>query len=345
MELHQTVGDVAALLRGEVSGPSDRHLARLRSLEAAGPDDLAAVFRKESLKDAEQSEAACLVLGEGMQVAERDGRALVRVKDPELAIDTLAASFGPREQGPDAGVHPAAVIEAGAEVDPSVAVGPWAYVGAGARVGPGTRLWAHSYVGAQAVVGAGCKLYPNSFLGERCVLGDRVVLKPGAVVGSDGFGFRRGPEGQHIKSPQVGIVQVGNDVEVGANSTVDRARLEATVLADGVKLDDQVHVAHNSRLGEHTAMAGHTSVAGGATIGARVLMAGRAAVNGHTDVGDDSVLGACAIVLQDVPSGSYVLGYPAIPHKEWKRQVLSLKRLPAVIANMKSQAEGAQGGS
>ena len=347
MDLHQTVDAVARLLRGEVRGGGararERTLHHLRALDAAGPHDLGAVFRPEYQGAARRSAAGCLLVPQGFDLGDDDERVLIEVADPELAVDTLAATWGPREEGPDAGVHPLALVEDGAEVDPSAGVGPWAYVGRGAVVGPGSRLWARSYVGAGARVGAGCKLYPGVFLGDRCVLGDRVIVHAGAALGADGFGFRRGDDGRHHKSPQVGIVRVGDDVEIGANTTIDRARFEATVLEHGVKIDDQVHIAHNCVVGEDTAMAGHTSLAGGARLGKRVLVAGRAAVNGGVSVGDDTVLGAAAIVLKDVGPRQFVLGYPAGPAARWKRQVASLNRLPAHMARGRAGRDGEEG--
>jgi len=353
MQLHQTVADIAALVRGRVSGPSDVMLGALRPLASAGPEDLAAVFRPEYFKVAGVSRACCLIVpedasSEALSVirdrVEREGLALIQVQDPELAVDTVVATFGPREVGPAEGIHPAALVEEGAQLDPSVAVGPWAFVGRAARVGPGTRLWPRSYVGAHAVVGAGCKLYPGSYLGERCVVGDRVMLHPGAVLGADGFGFRVGADGAHIKSPQVGIVRVGDDVEIGANTTIDRARLESTTIGNGVKIDDQVHIAHNCSIGDHTAIAGHASLAGGVQLGKHVLVGGRAAVNSLIHVSDKTIIGGCAIVIQEPPAGEYVLGNPAVPHRKWKRQTLSLKRLPGLMADIRADRSGGSSG-
>lgn len=360
MHLHQTVAEVAALLRGRVSGPEDVVLGALRALDSAGPQDLAAVFRAQYLQASRDSRACCLILpesdtGAGQEPSEgfrtflaealAAGKSLIQVANPELAVDTIVATWGPREVGPAPGVHPAAVVEEGAVVDPSAAVGPFAYVGSGARVGPGTRLWARTYVGADAVVGAGCKLYPGSYLGERCTLGDRVILHAGAVLGADGFGFRPGPDGEHIKNPQVGIVTVGDDVEIGANTTVDRARLEATTIGNGVKIDDQVHVAHNCSIGDHTAIAGHTSMAGGARVGSRVIVAGRVAINSLISIPDRTILGGCAVVIKEPPAGEYVLGNPAVPHRQWKRQALSIERLPALIAELKASRPGGSRGA
>jgi len=343
MELHHTVADVAALVRGTVAGSPERRLSALRSLDSAGPDDLAAVFREEYLPAARTSRAGCLLVGAGSGLSSSRAQSLVVVADPELAVDTLAATCGPRDDGPEAGIHPLALVEPGAEVDASAGIGPWVFVGRGARIGPGSRVWARCFIGEGARVGAGCRLYPGVYLGARCSLGERVVVHAGAVLGADGFGFRRGRDGRHSKSPQVGTVEVGDDVEIGANSTIDRARFERTVIGHGVKIDDQVHIAHNCVVGDDSALAGHTSLAGGARLGRRVLMGGRAAVSSGVVVGDDAVLGASAIVLRDVGPGEYLLGLPAVPHRQWKRQVLSLQRLPDLMTRLRGQ-EGAPDG-
>ncbi len=350
MQLEQTVAEVAALVRGELlSGSGELRLSGLRSLELAGPHELAAVFRAGYVAAAHASKAGCLLVGKDFKLPESAGAgpepALITVENPELAVNTVVATWGPRELEPAVGVHPSAVVEPGAEVDPSAAVGPWVFVGRGARIGPGSRLWPRVYVGAGSEVGAGCRLYPGSYVGDRCTMGDRVILHAGAVLGADGFGFQPGPGGVQLKSPQVGIVALGDDVEVGANTTIDRARLEATVIGNGVKLDDQVHIGHNCEVGENTAIAAHCSLAGGAVVGKNVLMAGHCGVSGSGKVSDGAVLGACTIVVKQTPPGQYMIGFPAVSHRQWKRQALSLERLPALIADMKAARSGGSPGA
>ena len=253
-----------------------------------------------------------------------------------LPIDTITGTWGPELPGPAPGVHPSAVIEDGAELGDDVAVGPWVFVGAGARIGRGSRLWPRVYVGAGAVVGEGARLHPGAYVGARCVLGARVILRPGAVIGSDGFGFRRDAEGRHVRSPQVGTVELGDDVEIGSNTSIDRARLETTRIGEGTKLDALIQIGHNSTFGKHTVVIAHCAFAGGSTVGNHVMMSGMVGMNGKARVADGTIVGPYTLIDSDTRGGGEVLaGIPAVPITQWKRQVLSLRRLPDLIATVR----------
>lgn len=327
MKLDLTVADVAALVEGTVEGAAGRRLAALRAPELACPQDLAVLFRDT----AAPGRAGCLVVGATATLGASDERSLVRVTDPEAALDALTASRAPVDPGFGEGCHPTAVLAEDAQVDPSATLGPWVCVGAGARVGARCHLGPGVVLGARAVLGDDCVLGAHVVVGHDCELGRRVVVHPGTVIGADGFGFRQSG-GRHVKSPQVGAVVVGDDVEIGAHCTLDRARLEATVIGAGCKLDDQVHVAHNCRLGEHCALAAQTALSGGVVLGRGVLMGGRAGASDGVTIGDGAVLGGATVAFQDVPAGAFMLGNPARPHRLYKREVLSLRRLPDLIA-------------
>jgi len=344
MKLEQTVAEIAALVGGRVVGSPDRRLAALRSLELAGPDDLAAVFRAELFPVAEAGAAGCLIVSEDAALEAGDVRSLVAVSDPEAAVDRITAELGPPEPDPPPGRHPTAVVEDGARVDDGACLGAHVFVGRGARVGPRSRLWPGVFVGEDAVVGSDCRLFPGVYVGARCELGDRVLLHPGVVVGADGFGYRWAAPGHHAKSPQVGRVVLEDDVEIGANATVDRARLEVTRIGRGVKLDAQVHIGHNVTVGEHCAFAAQTTLAGRAKVGRRVLMGGMVGVYGGVEVGDDAKLGTFTLVLKDVASGEYQVGIPAVSHGQWKRQILSLSRLPGMMADLRASARKGEAG-
>jgi UDP-3-O-[3-hydroxymyristoyl] glucosamine N-acyltransferase len=335
MKLDRTVAELAALVGGSVEGAAERQVAQLCSPETAGGDDLAVIFSDSA--ELSTCCAGCLLVAEDSTQTFNPERSLIRVADPEAAFDGLAAEFGPRDRGPEPGIHPTAVVADSAEIDPTAALGAGVYVGAGARIGAGCVLWPGVCLGPGVILGSHCLLHFRVVVEARCRLGERVELHAGVVIGADGFGYRR--EGRiHVKSPQVGWVELGDDVEVGANSTIDRGRLAATSIGDRTKIDDGVHVAHNCRVGTDCALAGQVALAGGVRLGNGVLMGGRSGVSDGLTVPDGVVVGACAVVLQEPEPGQFLLGVPARPHREWKRQVLSLSRLPDVIARLKRDA-------
>ncbi|NQT85930.1 UDP-3-O-(3-hydroxymyristoyl)glucosamine N-acyltransferase, partial [bacterium] len=225
------------------------------------------------------------------------------------------------------GIHPAAVVADDAEVDPAASVGPLAVVESGAIVGAGTVLRAMTYVGRNARVGADCLLYPGAGVLDRCVLGDRVILHSGVVIGADGYGFDT-RDGVHHKIPQRGIVTVGDDVEAGANTTIDRARFGRTVIGAGTKLDNLIQVAHNVVTGEHCLIVAQAGIAGSVTLGHHVVVAAQAALVGHIQVGDGAIIGGKAGVTGDLDPGAVVLGAPHQDVRQERRSMIAYKRLP-----------------
>jgi UDP-3-O-[3-hydroxymyristoyl] glucosamine N-acyltransferase len=334
MKLQMTVTEVAALIEGHVEGSAERTLVALRSLEAAGPSELAVLFRGA----AEGCRAGCLVVAEDSELVADEGRSLIRVSDPEDALDVLASRGLPAP--PAAGRHPTAVVAEDAVVAADASLGPHCVVGAGARVGARSRLAPGVTLGAGVHVGADCELHAQVVVEHDCRLGDRVVIHAGTVIGADGFGYRQ-QGGRHVKSPQVGRVEIGDDVEIGAHTTIDRGRLEPTTVGAGTKIDDHVHIAHNCRIGEGCALAGTVALSGGVVLGRGVLMGGRSGASDGVTIGDGAVLGGCAVAKKDVPAGAFQLGDPATDHRSYKREVLSLRRLPDLIARLRSETRGA----
>jgi UDP-3-O-[3-hydroxymyristoyl] glucosamine N-acyltransferase len=342
MKLQRTVGEVAVLVGGTIEGPADATLEALRSPEEAGPADLAALFRPAGLLRL-SAHPGCVLLPAGLDFPTGRAASLIRVPDAEAALDRLVLACAPSPPPPPPGVHPSAVVEEGAQLGPGVAIGALAYVGARARLGARTCLWPGAHVGADAVLGADCSLRPRAVVLERCVLGDRVLLHAGAVIGADGFGFRPDGQGRHLKVPQVGIVELADDVEVGANTTIDRARFGSTRIGRGVKLDDQVHVGHNCVVGEHSAIAGNTALAGSVTLGARVLMGGCSGVNNGVVIHDGARVAGASVVLDDVPAGEAWAGIPARPAAAWRREQAALGRLPELLQRIKTLEQRLKG--
>jgi UDP-3-O-[3-hydroxymyristoyl] glucosamine N-acyltransferase len=216
------------------------------------------------------------------------------------------------------GVHPSAVVAADVKLGEGVSIGPCCVLESGCSVGRRTRIDAGCFIGSGTTLGEDCRLYPRVVIRERTRVGQRVIIHPGAVIGSDGFGYyREGASWQKI--PQLGTVQIGDDTEIGANVTIDRARVGTTAIGSGVKIDNLVQVAHNVKIGDNTAMAAQAGISGSSRIGGNVMIGGQAGVSGHLSVGDQSVVFARGGVTKDVPAGSKVSGFPAMDHRKQMR--------------------------
>jgi UDP-3-O-[3-hydroxymyristoyl] glucosamine N-acyltransferase len=272
------------------------------------------------------SAAAILADAKLVDAAGSYSKPIIAVSSPRSALATLLAALEPpRPRGPY--VHPSAVVDASASIGAQVYIAALVTVGERASIGAQTVLGAGVVVGADARIGAACLLHPRAYVADRCVLGDRVVLQAGAVVGSDGFGWAV-LEDALQKIPQIGNVELGDDVEIGANTCIDRAQTGVTSIGSGAKIDNLCQIGHNCRIGRHTAIAAQTGLAGSTTIGDYVQVGGQVGMAGHLTVGSHAKIGGGAHVWGDVAAGSVVSGAPARPHRENLRVQASVRRLP-----------------
>jgi len=255
---------------------------------------------------------------------------LIRVENPSLAFAKLVEHFAPTPILWAPGVHPTAFLGEGVVLGEGVSVQPYAVLEAGVCVGEGTVVGAHCYLGHGASLGAGCFLHPRVVVGERCVVGNRVILHSGVVLGSDGFGFEN-VAGRHVKIPQVGVVQVDDDVEIGANTTVDRARFGRTWIREGTKIDNLVQIAHNVVVGRHALIVAQAGISGSTRLGDRVTLAGQVGVVGHIEIGDGVVVGAQSGVSKKLDSNALYMGTPAVPAVEYREQVALIRRLHKLV--------------
>ena len=327
-----TVGELAQRFGGEVRGDAGLPVAGVAALDRAGASDLAYCAEARYLPLVETSRAGVVVLRAADAKAVR-GTAWLN-DNPKLAFARAAAllyraAFVPVR-------HASAVVEAGAQVADDVFIGAKAVIERGADIAPGCYIGAGSYVGEGAEIGAHSWLGPNVTVLHGSRLGARCVVHSGAVIGSDGFGFAA-HEGQWTKVPQLGRVVIGDDVEIGANTAVDRGALGDTVIGRGAKLDNLIQIAHNVQIGEHTAMAALVGVAGSATVGSRCRIGGQAGIAGHLTVGDDVEVLATSLIAESVPAGqSFSSAIPGMPTKEWRRNAARLRRLDELARRLKT---------
>ena len=318
------LGEIVAKLGGELVGAPDTEIRRMATLESAGPGDLAFVTSAKYLQQLRDTRASAVIVAKGHKGATQLPR--IVCDDPYLYYAKAAQLLHPEARSAS-GIHPQAVVEAGAEIAASATVGPFSHVGRGARLGERVVLGPGCSVGEEAQIGDDGRLGPSVTVYPRCVIGKRVLIHAGAVIGADGFGIA--PEsGRWVKIPQTGRVVIGDDVEIGANTTIDRGALDDTVIEDGVKLDNQIQIGHNVRIGAHTAMAAFVGVAGSARIGRNCMIGGAARIMGHIEIADRVTVTATSFVTKSIgTSGTYTGVLPAEPSREWAKTISHLRSL------------------
>lgn len=337
------LGEIAARLGGRaLEGDPEFLVEGVASLEEGGPGDLGFVRSARQAPQLARSRIGAVIAPPGLDVG---GRPVIRSAAPSRDF-ARAVSWVVPPPARQPGVHPSAVVAPDARVDPTASVGAHAVVGPRSRVGARSVLHAHVVLYQDVTVGEDCTLHAGAILREDTLLGDRVVLQPGAVIGGDGFGFEFDEEGHFEKVPQIGCVVLEDDVEIGSNTTVDRARLGATRIARGVKIDNLVQIGHNCTVGAHSAIVAQTGLAGGSELGERVFVMAQAGVSNRARIGDGSFVGGRAGVFKDLPPGSRVWGFPAIAERAWHRSSAWLVRLPELARRLREveRRVGVRGG-
>jgi UDP-3-O-[3-hydroxymyristoyl] glucosamine N-acyltransferase len=323
-----TSADVGRLTGGRLAGDGAVSIDRIGSLERATPSTVSFLAQARYLPQLATTEAGCVLVAPPHAEAALRLRSLVVCDDPYVAFARLTQWWAGQEAIPcPPGVHPTAIVDGSARIDPRACVGPLAVVGAEASIGADAVIEAHSIVEALACVGAGTRVGPRVHIGRRCLVGARCTLHPGVVIGADGFGFAPS-DGRWEKIAQLGAVRIGDDVEIGANTCIDRGALEDTVIGDGVKLDNLVQIGHNVQVGPHTAMAGCVGVAGSARIGAHCSIGGGAIVLGHLELVDHVQISAATVVTRSIlKPGLYSGVFPFDDNAQWEKNAATLRQL------------------
>jgi UDP-3-O-[3-hydroxymyristoyl] glucosamine N-acyltransferase len=333
-----TVREITEWLGGEIIGINPENapaIDRVSKIEEATPGSLTFIANNKYEKFVETTNASAVLVSRKLDLAKhkiRPSLFLIRVDDPYLAFLLVLKRLTPKLDPFPPGIHPTAIIPSNAKLGSNISLGAYAVVGEEAVVGDNTKIGACSVIGKQARIGADCLLYPHVVVYHQCQIGNRVIVHAGAIIGSDGFGFAPKPDGTYEKIPQLGIVVVEDDAEIGANTTIDRATIGETRIRSGVKIDNLVQIAHNVVIGENTGIAAQTGISGSTKIGKNCMLAGQVGIAGHLEIADRTVVFAQSGIPHDIEEpGKTYFGYPADEARKAQRAYAALKMLPDMI--------------
>lgn len=337
-----TLSELARWVDGDiVRGGLDVSISGMAALDTAGPQDISFLGNEKYHGQFLQTKAAAVIVPRG-ETGGPEGTALVAVENPSLAFGVMVRYFAAATRKGAPGIHPRASVDPTAVIDPEkTRVHAGAVIMAGATVGDGSEIGPNSVIGEDTVIGRNCHIMANVTVRERCVLGDRVILQPGVVIGADGYGYEL-VDGRHVKLDQVGIVELGDDVEVGANATIDRARFGKTVIGEGTKIDNLVQIGHNVVVGKHCLIVALTGISGSTHLGNHVTCAGQVGIVGHVTIGDNAILTARAGVNRNLPGGEVYAGRPAKPIREDMKLLVLTRQLPQLVERVKALEQAGQ---
>lgn len=337
--MRKTLDEIAHLVSGEVVGDGKILITGLCDIKEGNAGDLTFVSNPKYFSFVETTKASAIITPRDFKVK---GKSIIRTDNPSLAFAKITSLILGEETKHIQGVHQTAIVAEDAEIGINVAIGPYAVIESKAKIGDGSIINGGCYIGHESTVGKNCLLYSRVNIREKVSIGNRVIIHSGAIIGSDGFGFNQ-INGVHEKIPQIGIVVIEDDVEIGANVTIDRARLDKTLIGHGTKIDNLVHIAHNVTIGENCLIIAQVGIAGSVKVGKNVILAGQAGIAPHVTIGDGVVVTSQSGVTKSIPPHTTVYGYPAKPERIAKKVNAHLQRLPKyvdTIRDLKKKIEG-----
>jgi len=325
---------LARLVNGKIiAGKRDVNIRGYATIDLAKSGDITFLANPKYLPFLKDTKASAILMS---QVSKEtpSGAAVILIDNPDLAFSRVVEYLNPPQNNAYKGIHPKSVVARGVKLSKSVSVGAFTVIEKGSIIGEKTVIYPNVYIGHSVKIGRNCLIYPNVVIREDTVLGDNVIIHSGTIIGSDGFGFTL-EKGKRVKLPQRGNVVIEDDVELGANCTVDRARFGSTIIRKNVKTDNLVHIAHNVEVGENTLIIAGAVIGGSAKIGKNVILAGHSGVDGHVTIGDNVKVGAKSGVVKDIPANTMVAGFPARPYREHLKEQAILNKLPEILKNLK----------
>ena len=322
-----SIQEINEIIKGEISGSTTHQITAPEELELAKNTEISFIGNKKYEKFWETSKACAAVVNEDISIEPGENRAFIKVKNADLAMSQVLELFAPPTPLFSTDIHPTAFIDNTAIIGNGTRIGAGSYIGPKVQLGENVTIYPNVTILDECTIGKNTVLWSGAVVRERCHIGNDSIIHPNATIGADGFGFRPDPERGLVKIPQIGNVVLGNNVEIGANTCIDRGKFSSTVLGDGCKIDNLVQIGHNRRLGKFCIMAGNSGLAGSVTLGNGVIIGGSASIKDHTTIGDGAIIGAGSGVIGDIPAGKTMLGYPAIDARDTLRQWAILKRL------------------
>lgn len=322
-----TILEINEVLKGVIAGSTSQTITAPEQLEIANESEISFIGNKKYEKLWETSKACVAIVNEDISIEPGENRAFIKVKNADLAMSQVLEMFAPSTPIFAQDIHPTAVIDDSAVLGTGVRIGAGSYIGPKVSIGNNTTIYPNVTILDECTIGKNTVIWPGTVIRERCHIGSDCIIHPNATIGADGFGFRPCAERGLVKIPQIGNVIIGNNVEIGANTCVDRGKFSSTILGDGCKIDNLVQIGHNSKLGKFCIMAGNSGLAGSVTLGNGVIIGGSASIKDHTTIGDGAIVGAGSGVTGDIPAGKTMLGYPAVEARDALKQWAILKRL------------------
>lgn len=322
-----TIQEINQVLKGEIVGNTNNLITAPEQLEEAKNTEISFIGNKKYEKFWSDSKACVAVVNQDISIEPGENRAFIKVSNADLAMSQVLELFAPPMPVFTVNIHPTAVVDVSATIGNYTKIGAGVYIGPNVKIGENVLIYPNVTILDESTIGNHTTIWSGTVIRERCHIGSQCIIHPNATIGADGFGFRPDPERGLVKIPQIGNVIIGNGVEIGANSCVDRGKFSSTIVGDGCKIDNLVQIGHNSKLGKFCIMAGNSGLAGSVTLGNGVIIGGSASIKDHTVIGDGAIVGAGSGVTGDIPAGKVMLGYPAVEARDALKQWAILKRL------------------
>ncbi|NQT46435.1 MAG: UDP-3-O-(3-hydroxymyristoyl)glucosamine N-acyltransferase [Candidatus Omnitrophica bacterium] len=328
----KTIREIAEHINGEVVGDNKAVIRGVSGIKIAKEGDITFLANTKYAPLMEKTAASCIIVSQDLSY---DGKIpIIKTENPSMAFSKAISFLNPDKTKRPKGIHPSAVVGEKIRFGQDVSLGAHVTIEDGVQIGDETAIYPGVYIGTNARIGKDCTIHPNVTIRENVTIGDRVIVHSGTVIGSDGFGYME-VEGVQNKIPQIGIVEIEDDVEIGACAAIDRARFDKTIIRRGTKIDNLVHIAHNVEIGADSLILAQCAIAGSTKLGKGVILAGQSGIVGHIEIGDKVIIGSQSGVTKDVPAGEIMLGSPAKPISLWKRINASMQRLPKLFAKIK----------